>query len=327
MSFTLSGYAMVIPCDPVAPPGWNIDGHWYCATPMVEPFRALKELEAKTMEFKDKDFITGLDGNIYSNMQIRQHWLVQRIYNSREAQAIMGFYYANEGGNVGPDSIWCFRTGLSGDTIVQLEQSVLSQVSFLIPAIGSAWPWIVGIGLILAIVQTLAGCIAMVYLVYQAQGIGLWLIPAALGMAFTLLAIPCTAIRAIWKNLKQGLIMDIEQETMQEREQALRGPGPRLRKTRLYLGLSWDDEIDEEADTNFEPPSKKAVIGIPLKDVSRLIRASAPQINSTFGWGKPLAGDVKQTDLSRLYVVCVEEPKLLCGQRRCNRGVSRGCSC
>ncbi len=73
ISFTLSNYATIIPCDPVVPPRWNIDGHWYCVTPTVEPCGAPKELEPKTREFKDEDFVTGLEGNIYSTAQIRQH--------------------------------------------------------------------------------------------------------------------------------------------------------------------------------------------------------------------------------------------------------------
>ena len=91
---------------------------------------------------------------------------------------------------MGPDGIWRFGTGLSSETIFQLEQGVLAKVSFYIPAIGSAWPWIAGIGLILAMTQALAGCVTRMYLVYCAKGFRVWLIPAALGMAFTLLAIP-----------------------------------------------------------------------------------------------------------------------------------------
>ncbi len=82
ISFMLSNYATIIPCDPVAPPRWNIDGHWYCATPTVELCGAPKELEPKTQEFKDEDFVTGLGGNIYSTAQIRQHRLAERIYHS-----------------------------------------------------------------------------------------------------------------------------------------------------------------------------------------------------------------------------------------------------
>ncbi len=106
ISFTLSGYTTIIPCDPVAPPRWNIDAHWYCATPMVEPCGAPKELEPKTREFKDEDFVTGLGGNIYSNSQIRQHRLAKRICHSREAQATLGSYCTNEGVNTGSDGIW-----------------------------------------------------------------------------------------------------------------------------------------------------------------------------------------------------------------------------
>ncbi len=73
-------------------------------------------------------------------------------------------------------------------------------------------------------IQAAVGCIARVYLVYQARGTGLWLIPAALGMAFTLLAIPWNALWAIWWELGQEPGPNVEEEMPTEREQALRGP-------------------------------------------------------------------------------------------------------
>ncbi len=288
ISFTLSNYATVIPCDPVAPPRWNIDGHWYCATPTVEPCGAPKELEPKTREFKDEDFVTGLGGNIYSTAQIRQHRLAERIYHSREAQAIIESYHANEGGSLGPDGIWRFGAGLSGETVFQLEQGVLAKVSFLIPAIGSAWPWIAGIGLILAMTQALAGCIARMYLVYRAKGFGVWLIPAALGMAFTLLAIPWTAVRSIWRDLKKGQGLDLQCETPEEQERNLRGPGPR--KNRLYPHISWADKVADEDDVTNEPPYKKTIVRVPLREMSPFLRSSAPQISTTSGSGQAPSG-------------------------------------
>ncbi len=290
ISFTLSNYATVIPCDPVAPPRWNIDGHWYCATPTVEPCGAPKELEPKTREFKDEDFATGLGGNIYSTAQIRQHRLAERIYHSREAQAIIESYHANEGGSLGPDRIWKFGAGLSGETVFQLEQGVLAKVSFLIPAIGSAWPWIAGIGLILAMTQALAGCVARMYLVYRAKGLRVWLIPAALGMAFTLLAIPWTAVRSIWRDLKNGQGLDLQRENPEEQRRNLRGPGPRAKKNRLYPHISWADEVISEDETADEPPRKKTVVGIPLREMSPFLRSSAPQINTASGSGQAPSG-------------------------------------
>ena len=114
----------------------------------------------------------------------------------------------------------------------------------------------------------------------------MWLIPAALGMAFTLLAIPWTAIQSIWRDHKNSQGLDIQQETKEEQEQALRGPGPWPKKNCLYPNISWADEYDEDADLGSEPSHKKAIIGVPLKDVSRFLRSSAPQINSTSGPGQ-----------------------------------------
>ncbi len=71
--------------------------------------------------------------------------------------------------------------------------------------------------------------------------------------------------------VKHSQSLGIQQETTTEREQALRGPGPRTKKNRLYPSISWANEYEEEADVDSEPPHKKTVIGIPLKDVSQLI--------------------------------------------------------
>ncbi len=45
ISYILSNYAMVITCNPVSPLRWNIDGHWYCDTPIIKPCKAMKRLD------------------------------------------------------------------------------------------------------------------------------------------------------------------------------------------------------------------------------------------------------------------------------------------
>ncbi len=75
--------------------------------------------------------------------------------------------------------------------------SVLAKVSFLIPAMGRAWPWLAGVGLILAMVQTITGCVTCVYITYRARGLGIWLVPAALGMAFALISIFGRALQSM----------------------------------------------------------------------------------------------------------------------------------
>ncbi len=167
---------------------------------------------------------------------------------------------------------------------------MLAKVSFLIPAIGSAWPWITGIGLILAMTQTLAGCIARMYLVYRAKGFRVWLIPAALGMAFTLLAIPWTAVRSIWRDLRKGQGLDIQRETPEEREQNLRGPGPRTKKNRLYPNISWANNLDKDTEAMTEPPYKKTIVRVPLREMSSFLQSSAPQISTASGSGQAPSG-------------------------------------
>ncbi len=134
--------------------------------------------------------------------------------------------------------------------------------------------------------QALTGCVARMYLVYRAKGFGVWLIPAALGMAFTLLAIPWTAVRSIWRNLGEGQGLDIQRKTPEEQEWNLRGPGPRAKKNRLYPNISWPDRIDDEEEATAEPPYKKTIIGVPLREMSPFLRSSAPQISTASGSGQ-----------------------------------------
>ncbi len=122
ISYILSNYATVILCNPVSPPQWCIDGHWYCATPVIEPCGAPKELEPQTRSFWDEDFVSGLGGNIYSNTQTCQHKITKLIHHSRETQGIITSCYANEDGTEGPNGIWRFRAGISGKTIGRIEQ-------------------------------------------------------------------------------------------------------------------------------------------------------------------------------------------------------------
>ena len=128
--------------------------------------------------------------------------------------------------------------------------------------------------------------IARMYLVYRAKGFGVWLIPAALGMAFTLLVIPWTAVRSIWCNLRKGQGLDIQRETPEEREQNLRGPGPRTKKNRLYPNISWADRLDKDIEAMTETPYKKTIVGVLLREMSPFLRSSAPQISTASGSGQ-----------------------------------------
>ncbi len=149
---------------------------------------------------------------------------------------------------------------------------------------------ITGIGLILAMTHALAGCIARMYLVYRTKGFGVWLIPAALGMAFTLLTIPWTAIQSIWHDLRKGQELDIQRETSEEQEWNLRGPGPRAKKNGLYPNISWADKLDEDTEATTEPPYKKTIVGVPLREMSPFLQSSALQISTASGSGQAPSG-------------------------------------
>ncbi len=78
--------------------------------------------------------------------------------------------------------------------------------------------------------------------------------------------------------------------TPEEREHNMRGPGPRTRKGRLYPNISWADQCDEDAESTTEPPYKKTIMGVPLKEMSPFLRSSAPQISTASGSGQAPSG-------------------------------------
>ena len=121
--------------------------------------------------------------------------------HSREAQATAASIQANRHGYQGDSGVWNFGLGLPDEALGHLRDDVLGRVSFIIPLVGSAWPWIAGVGICLGLLQAFASCCAWIYLVYQAKGFGPWLVPAAVSMAFTILIIPLSVLKTVWNSL------------------------------------------------------------------------------------------------------------------------------
>ncbi len=155
---------------------------------------------------EQEDFTLGLSGGIISGDQLEQHWLAELILHLREAQAIINSIYANQHRHRDSDGVWVFGPSILDQALQAMGQNFLTKVSILIPVIGRAWPWIAGIGMCLAVLQGLGGCLARIYLAYQMKGFGLWLVPAALGIAMTLIIISVTILRCIWTDLATGKI-------------------------------------------------------------------------------------------------------------------------
>ncbi len=201
----LSEYATIVPCDSLAPVRWFVDGIWFCAHPEVEICAVMpKQLAPGPYQMEQGDFTLGLSGGIISEDQMERHRMAELILHSREAQSTANSAYANQHGHQDEDGVWVFGPSISDRALRALEHDFLTKVSILIPIIGRAWPWIAGIGMCLALLQSLGGCLARIYLAYRMKGFGLWLIPATLGIAMTLVIIPVTILRRIWADLASG---------------------------------------------------------------------------------------------------------------------------
>ncbi len=86
----LAEYATTIPCNPLAPPRWYIDGTWYCSYPEMEICASEPaQLKPGNYKFEEENFTAGLGGSIFSTDQIEQHRRAMLLHRTREAQPIV----------------------------------------------------------------------------------------------------------------------------------------------------------------------------------------------------------------------------------------------
>ncbi len=201
ITYILTDYATILPCDPITPPRWLADDQWYCSTPKGMPCQGPRPLRVDQKPFEDEDFASSLGGQLYSEDQREQHRQAELIVHSCEAQSTAASVQANRHRYQGESGVWNFGLGLPDEAMGHLRDDVLGRVSFIIPLVGSAWPWIAGIGICPGLLQAFASCCVRIYLVYQAKGFGPWLIPTAISMAFTILIIPLSVLKTVWNSL------------------------------------------------------------------------------------------------------------------------------
>ena len=218
-----------------------------------------KQLPPGPYQIEQEDFTLGLSGGIISGDQLEQHRLAELILHFREAQAVANSAYTNQHGHQDENGIWVFGPSISDQALQAMEHDFLTKVSFLIPVIGRAWPWITRLGMCLAILQSLGGCLARIYLAFRMKGFGLWLIPAALGIAMTLIIIPVTILRRcpesfLWPGLATGRIPGTTTSDNPD-DSDLRGPEPPSKASEppTYAWKSLHDQLDQID----EPPIKR----------------------------------------------------------------------
>ncbi len=132
-----------------------------------------------------------------------------------------------------------------------MEQDFLTKVSFLIPVISRAWPWIARLGMCLATLHGLGGCLVRIYLAYQMKGFGVWLIPTALGILITLIIIPITILQRIWADLATGRIPGTAAEgDPKDNDRCGPTPAPRVHEPPMYAWRALHNQLDQLG----EPP-------------------------------------------------------------------------
>ncbi len=234
---------------------WFVDGVWSCAHPEVEICAVKpKQLTPGPYQIEWEDFTLGLSGGIISRDQLERHCIAELILHLREAQAAANSAYANQHRHCNDDGVWVFGPSISDRALQAMERDFLTKVSFLIAVIGRAWPWIAGVGMCLALLQSLGGCLAGIYLAYRMKGFGLWLIPAALSIAMTLIIIPVTILRWIWTDLATGGIPGATAADDPDNSD-LRGPEP-LPKAPEPPSYAWK-ALHDQLDQIDEPPIKR----------------------------------------------------------------------
>ena len=184
-------FPTVVPCSPVMPVRWYLEGKWYCATPEVRPCPPPTRIQPQLNRTEAGDFARGLGRGIYTTQQIEQHRAYWRSTTSRRAVLSKAANVASQGGYGG--HLGLFVSPLEVD---ELSDQIARLVFPLFPLLGYAWQIFSGVFLALVIVKTMVECVVRMAYIYLERGCGCWVLLGLWNTLYQLFHVPARIVKA-----------------------------------------------------------------------------------------------------------------------------------
>lgn len=201
MSRVLRVFPVVIPCSPIAPVRWKIEGQWYCAEPWPRECRAPEKLNVTFgMNRYHLDFTKALGRGIYSKEQLEKHHLFMASQHTREAVLAKVTIAATE------SAVLPGRPGFPIDPadLPRLSYAIGYHISPLAYFFGDLWKYLFTASVFIGMAKMLLNVVIRAARIYKLKGCGWWILSAVWGTLFLIVAYPFQILKQAVHKLEEG---------------------------------------------------------------------------------------------------------------------------
>ena len=198
-TWVLQEVPTVVPCNPIMPVKWRIEGNWYASTPHLILANEPSQLSPESGNFtKDFNFAYGLGRGLFTKAQLTLHRLYMRQIAARRPVVnqltIDSLASADTTGRL-------FGIPIS---VLDLEDLKMQVAFFVMPAVrlfGRAWTIISGLLLVCALISLLVSAIVRMIRMYLVRGMGWWIPAAAFSTVFAMLTLPVNILKKATRSV------------------------------------------------------------------------------------------------------------------------------
>ena len=192
-------FPQIIPCDPIHPVKWQIDGRWKDSLPGTsnsDPPRQLN-LTFGLIDYPGR-FIDGVGRGLYTDEQMEAHRIFIDSLDTRPAvmnkvtnAAVLN---AREGGYLGMT--------LSTDELTDLSGYVQWHIFPLAYWLGDAWHYVSTLILFLGIVKIVISNLWKMIRIYKVKGCGWWMVASLFVTGTLIITYPIEIVMKAWEALQ-----------------------------------------------------------------------------------------------------------------------------
>ena len=195
LTFTIVRYPQILPCDPIAPVMWLINGRWLKSMPQPSPALSPLRLDpdSNDIELSLPDFTAGLGQGAFTVEQREAHRVYLELYSSRAAVITDITRTALDRAPL----VGSLNSFYSSYDLNYLKHSIgYTLVPFFV-VFGDYTAFIFGIFWIFVFAKVIGGMLLRCALAYERNGLGLWLLMAVWETMFVVLMTPVRVVNAV----------------------------------------------------------------------------------------------------------------------------------
>lgn len=227
ISFVVKARTHVLPCNPIMPITWLIDGKWWCSSPELrtcpQPLRIDIALDSS---YEPRGFAEELDGDMYTEEHLRIHKDYIMFANAREPILDTLAYRSDQSAALGQET----GIPLSPQDYMVLSHIIGMEISPGLYYFGSYWFALWTLLTLVGVLRIMMDAIIKVYLGLKKRPPGWWILKVLLHSSFLLILYPMHILSAAAQGDSSPIDADAESRspppTYQSVDEKPTAPGP-----------------------------------------------------------------------------------------------------